>query len=128
MNEDNLKWIRGRIRAWRRELHKRLYVLMDPVQDLGEAEFVALQRADNETVSIQSFDVDVKAIEPKENVGDGEGNPLVTVDEAVVVAERFHQRSRFFFDGIVVASLRTKNGGLDRAFVADAMKTAEHLD
>ena len=56
------------------------------------------------------------------------GDPLIAVKEAVVIAERFHQRGRFFFDGIVIADLWTKNGGLDSAFIADAMETAEHLD
>jgi hypothetical protein len=46
----------------------------------------------------------------------------------VVVAERLHQRSRFFFDGVVIAGLRTENGGLNGALIADTMETAEHLD
>ena len=51
----------------------------------------------------------------------------------MVFAERFHQRRGFFFERVVISGLRTKNCGLDSAFVADAMllpsmATAEHLD
>jgi hypothetical protein len=33
-----------------------------------------------------------------------------------------------FFDGVVIASLRTKNGGLNGALIPDTMATAEYLD
>ena len=65
---------------------------------------------------------------PQKDVGGGESDALIAVEEAVVVAERLHQRSRFFFDGVVIAGLRTKNGGLNSALIADTMETAEHLD
>jgi len=35
----------------------------------------------------------------------------------VIVAERLHQRCRFFY-GIVIADLRAKNRGLDRSLIA----------
>jgi hypothetical protein len=103
-------------------------VLTDPVENLGKAEFVALHRAIDECVSIQGFDLDVKAVPPQEDIGGSESDALITVEEAMVVAERLHQRGRFFFDGIVVADLRTKNGGLNSALIAHTMETAEHLD
>lgn len=103
-------------------------MLTDPVEDLGEAEFVPVQRAVDERVSVQAFDLDVKAVASQEDIGGGESNALIAVEEAVVVAERLHQRSRFFFDRVVIAGLRTKNGGLNSALVADTMETAEHLD
>ena len=46
----------------------------------------------------------------------------------MVITEGLHQRGAFFFDGIVIADLRTKNGGLHSALVSDAMETAEHFD
>ena len=64
----------------------------------------------------------------QENIGGGESDALIAVEEAVVVAERLHQRGRFFFDGVVIAGLRTKNGGLNSALIADTLATAEHLD
>jgi hypothetical protein len=100
----------------------------DPVEDLGKAEFVPIHRAVDERVSVQAFDLDVKAIAPQEDIGGGESDALIAVEESVVVAERLHQRSRFFFEGVVIADLRAKNGGLNSAFIADAMETAEHLD
>jgi hypothetical protein len=33
-----------------------------------------------------------------------------------------------FFDGVVIAGLWTKNGGLNRALIADTMETAEHAE
>ena len=103
-------------------------MLADPVEDLGKAEFVPLHRAIDERVSVQALDVDVKAVASQEDIGGGESDALIAVEEAVIVAERLHQRSRFFLDGVVIAGLRTKNGGLNRALVADTMEIAEHLD
>jgi hypothetical protein len=53
---------------------------------------------------------------------------LLPVEESVVIRERLHQRGRFFFDGVVIASLRTKNGGLNSALIPDTMEAAEYLD
>jgi hypothetical protein len=86
-------------------------VLRDPVEDLGKAEFVPVQRAVDERMSVEALDLDVKAVASQEDIGGGEGDALIAVEEAVIVAERLHQRSRFFFDGVVVAGLRTKNSG-----------------
>ena len=117
-----------KIRSKENELNNRLDVLTDPVEDLGEAEFVPLHRSNDECVSIPAFDLDVKAIAPQEDIGGGERDALIAVEEAVVVAERLHQHGRFFFNGVVIADLRTKNGGLNRALIADTMETAEHLN
>lgn len=103
-------------------------MLTDPVKDLGKAEFVPVHRAVDERVSIQALDVDVKTVASQEDIGGGESDALIAVEEAVIVAKRLHQRSRFFFDGVVIAGLRTKNGGLNSALIADTMETAEHLD
>jgi hypothetical protein len=110
------------------ESNKGFDVLTDPIEDLGKAEFVPLHRAVDECVCVQALDLDVKAVASQEDIGGGESDALVAVDEAVIVAERLHQRSRFFFDGVVIAGLRTKNGGLNSSLVADTMETAEHLD
>src|SRR5208282_1448137 len=103
-------------------------MLTNPVEDLGKTEFVPVHRAADERVSVRAFDLDGKAVAPQEDIGGGESDALVAIEEAVVVRERLHQRSRFFFEGVVIADLRTKNGGLNRAFIADAMETAEHLN
>jgi hypothetical protein len=100
-------------------------VLTDPVKDLGKAEFVSLHRANNECVSIHRFDLDVKAVPPQENISGSEGDALIAVEEAVVVPERLHQRGRFFFERVVIAGLRTKDGGLHGALIADTVETAE---
>ena len=73
-------------------------MVTDPVEDLGEAEFVPLHRADDERMPFKAFDLDVKAVAPQEDVGGGESDALISVEEAVAVAERLNQRGRFFFD------------------------------
>jgi hypothetical protein len=64
----------------------------------------------------------------RKDVGSSEGDPLVAVEEAVVISRRFHQRGRFFFEGTVVSGLRTKNGGLDSALIADTQEAPEDFD
>jgi len=67
------------------ESNKGLEVLTDPVEDLGEAEFVPIHGAVDEGVSVQAFDLDVKAVRSQEHIGGGEGDARITVEEAVVV-------------------------------------------
>src|ERR1700687_4025049 len=100
----------------------------DPLEYLRKAEFVPVHRAADEPVSVRAFDLNVKAVAPQEDIGGGESDALVAVEEAVVVCERFHQRRRFFFERVVIAGLRTKNGGLNRTLIADTVETAEQLD
>jgi len=100
----------------------------DPRKDLGKAKFVLLHRAIYEHVTIQSFYLDIKAVPAQEDIGCGKSDALIVVEEAVVVAKRLHQRCRFFVEGIVMASLRTKDSGLNSTLIADTMKTAEQLD
>ena len=58
-----------------------------PVEDLGKAEFVPVHRApiyrtNDEGVSVQAFDLDVKAVAPQEDIGGGESDALIAVEEA----------------------------------------------
>lgn len=128
MEEDEVRSKGSRLKLRKDQLHQRLYVLMNPIEDLDEVEFVPVHRADNELVTAKAFDIDVKAVAPQKDVSGSEGNSLIAVEEVVVIAKRFHQRGRFFFDGIVVSGLWTKNGGLDSALIADTMETAEDFD
>jgi hypothetical protein len=112
------------------ELDQRFYVPANPVKDLAKSKFTPLYGAADERVSLSAFDINVEAVAPKEDIGGGECDAFIASDEAeaVVVAERFHQGGCFFFDGIVIPGLRTKNSGLNRAFIADTMYTAKQLD
>ena len=65
---------------------KRLYVLADPVEDLREAKFVAIHRTNDELAPFLCIDFDVETVAPQEDVSGGEGDPLVAVEEAVIVA------------------------------------------
>jgi hypothetical protein len=103
-------------------------VLTNPVEDLSEVEFVSIQGAVDECVTFLSFDLNEKAIAPQEDIGGGESDALIAVEEAVIVAEGLHQRGRFFFEGVVIADLRTKHGRLNSALIAETMDTAEYLE
>ena len=103
-------------------------MLPDPIHDSRKAELSPIHRAIDEVVSFLGVDVDIKTVATEKNVGGGEGDPLVPIDEAVIVAEGLHQRGRLFFEGVVIAGLGPENGGLHRALVADTMKATEHLD
>src|SRR5438270_3326032 len=74
------------------------------------------------------FDLDVETVAAQEYVGGGEGNPLVAVDEAVIVAERLHQCSRLLFNRVVIAALGTENGSLDCVLIANPVTAAEPVD
>lgn len=100
----------------------------DPIEDLREAKLLFLHGSHNELVSLLSGDVQVKAVAPEKDVGSGKGDALVSIDEAVIIGQGLHQCGSFFFDGIVVANLRTKNRGLHCVRVANAVMAAEHLD
>src|SRR5882757_1618130 len=71
-------------------LDKRLHVLPYPLGDLRKAEFVPVHGADDKGESVRGFDFDVGAVAPQEDVGGGEGDALVAVEEAVVVGEGLH--------------------------------------
>jgi hypothetical protein len=68
------------------ELEKGFAVLTDPVKDLGKAEFVPVHRAVDESVCVQALDLDVKAVASQKDIGSGESDALIAVEEAVVIA------------------------------------------
>jgi hypothetical protein len=117
-----------KINASEDDLNKALDMLTDPIEDLGKAKFMPLHRADDERVRVRGFDLDVEAIAAQENIGCGESDALIAVEETMVVSERLHQGGRFFFYGVVIPGLRTEYGGLNSSLVADTMETSEQLD
>jgi hypothetical protein len=100
----------------------------DPVEDMRKIEFMSFYRAIDKSMAIPGIHLYEIAIPPEEDVGGGESDALIAVDKSMVVGKGFHQRGGFFFDGIVVADLRTKNGGLYSALITDTMEAAEHFD
>ena len=60
-------------------------MLTDPVEDLGKAEFVPVHRAVDERVSVQALDLDAKAVASQVDIGGGESDALIGVEEAVIV-------------------------------------------
>jgi len=62
-------------------------VLPDPVEDLGKSKFVPVHRAplhrtNDERISVQALDLDAEAVAPQEDIGGGESDALVAVQEA----------------------------------------------
>lgn len=100
----------------------------DPIEDLREAKLLFLHGSHNELVSLLTGDVEVKAVASEKDVSSSKCDALISINKAVVIGQGLHQCGRFFFDGIVVANLRTKNRGLHCIGVANAMTAAEHLD
>jgi hypothetical protein len=103
-------------------------MLTDPIEDSWETEFLALYGAFDEGVSGLGFDGKIISVTLQKNTGGRKRNTLIAVEESVVIAERLHQRGCFFFEGVVVSRLRTKNGGLDGSLISNAVETAEHFD
>ncbi len=112
----------------RNVLADRLRLLADPVEDIREAEFVALHRAVDEFISVKRGNFEDEAIEFEEGCRRCECYALIAVDEAVIICQRFHQGGSFGLKRIVVTSLGTKNGGLDCVLVAYAVQAAEAVD
>jgi hypothetical protein len=106
----------------------RLDMFSDPVENLGEAEFASLHRARDKCVSVQTFDLNIKAVASQENISSGKCDALVSVKEDMVVGERFHQSGSLFFDRGVIAGLWTKNCSLHSTLIADTLKAAEDFD
>lgn len=107
---------------------ERLEVLTDPVEDFGKAEFASIHRAVDELVTFWAADIDVKTIATQENIRCGEGYALVSIDEPVIISERLHQSCGLFLNGVVIAELGSKNGGLDCVLVTDTVEASESFD
>ena len=100
----------------------------DPVEDFGETKNLLGERAVDEIVPFHTTHIDVETASAEKDVSGGESDSLVAVEESVIIGKGFHQRSCLFLDRVVIAGLRTEDGGLHFAFVADAVQAAEHLD
>jgi hypothetical protein len=70
----------------------------------------------------------MEAVQPQERVRDREADPLVAIQEGVVVGKGFHQSSGVFLEARVVTHLRPENGGHQPALVAQAMDAAEFVN
>jgi len=49
-------------------------VLTDPVEDLRKAEFVSIHRSVDKRLSVQAFDLNVKAIASQDDIGGSESD------------------------------------------------------
>jgi hypothetical protein len=73
---------------------RRLEVLADPDKNLGKAKFLPGYRAVDKSVSIYSFHFEIETVASQEHISSSEGDALVAVDEAMVVAQRLQEGCR----------------------------------
>src|SRR5208282_101816 len=110
------------------ELWQRLDAGIDPIKDRSKTKCAAGDGLHHEPVSLEGVNVKIETISGEECVGGGECNPLVAIDERMVVGERLHQRGGLFRQAVVVAILGTKNRRLKRSSIAKSVKSAEFIN
>lgn len=93
-----------------------------------EAEYAGVVQAIDEGKGLERVCDDRQPVDRRENVGCGEGRPLVAIDKRMVLRKTF-LKSRCFSDQIVVvAGLRPEQRRLQRTQVADALAAAKAFD
>jgi hypothetical protein len=104
------------------------HVVPNPVQYERKSKFVAGHCIPDEGVGCHRFDKQNVSVRCKERVGQGEGDPLIAVDEWMIVRERLHQRRSLFKQVLVVAALRAKDRELEEFAIANSVRPAETVD
>jgi len=99
-----------------------------PLVKQRKAEFARFHGPYYELIGFPAAYIQIKSAQQKKCVHRGEPHTLVAVEEGVIVDERLEQRCGFFAQIVVVASLRTKDGGLQRALIAQAVDAAIFLN
>jgi len=66
----------------------------------------------NDFVSFERIDIQEITVRAKHRVGHDKADSLVSIDEGVVVCQRFHQSGYFVKKVTVIAGLWAQNGGL----------------
>ena len=103
-------------------------MLAEPFPDLTNAEFSPCDGFRNEPMSPKRLDFKKVRINAEKSVGDRETNPLISVEECVIVGERFHQRGSFVNQIVVISILRAINGGFEESAVPQSMHAPKLLD
>src|ERR1700730_16730509 len=79
----------------------------------------------NEIASFLWFNFKIETIQSKKCIGGSLTDSFVSVDEDVVIRQRFHEGCCLFGEAIVVTNLGTKNGGLKSSLIPEAMRAAK---
>jgi hypothetical protein len=70
----------------------------------------------------------IESVQQQKGVHRSEPCPLLAVEESGIVEERPEQRRGFFVTSVVVTRLRAKDGGFERAMIAQAVDASIFLD
>jgi hypothetical protein len=89
---------------------------------------MTFQQSDQEGVRIAIHDLEHAAVDAVEHVHHRERDPLVAVDERVILDQALEQRGGLLDDVAVVAGPGTEQRGLERTEVTDPGRTTELLD
>src|SRR5882724_10914532 len=103
-------------------------MFIDPLEDWLEAELSFFDRLRHKVACRQWLYFEIKAVDDYKGVGRGKRYALVTVKEWMIVRQRFHQRCGLLSDAIVVANLRTEDGGLQECFIPESVNSAVGFD
>ncbi len=100
----------------------------DPHPDWADSELSLPNRVSYELMSGRGFDGEIVTVETQKGIRDREARPFVSIDERMIVDERFHQSGRFVHQVIIVAALRAENRRLQQTSIANSVNSAEFLD
>jgi len=100
----------------------------DPLTNEGESKRAGGDCFSYEMVSLYGFRTHEETIHAKKSISRGKTCPFIPIDETVVVSKRFHQGCGFLDEIVVIACLRTKNGGFQAPLVEEAGCAAEFFD
>ena len=103
-------------------------VCAEPGGEVYKSKIARFVKSGDETISRFGVGGDAGAVNGKKGVGRGEGRPLVTVDERMVLREAFPQGGRFLDQVRIIAGLRPVEGGFEQAGIADTGRSAVALD
>lgn len=91
------------------------YILAEPDDQTIEGKIMGFVEAIDEIVRCKRIGGDAGTIDGEKGVAAGKGCPLVAVNERMVLREAFPE-GRSLLDKIgIIASLRTQQGGLEKA-------------
>jgi hypothetical protein len=96
-------------------------VVSEPVSNRPEPEFSTLERLNHEMGRDVRFYVQFVTVYQQKSMSRREGDSFITIEEWMIVRQRFHQRGRFLNNCVVVADLGTEYSRLEEPAVSQTM-------
>lgn len=103
-------------------------VIVDPFKYLSESEFSTGDRTHHEFESRDGIDGQVESVNKKKRVRGRKGYAFVSVEERVIVRQRFHESRRFLSHTVVIASLRAEYRGFQQTAVSNTIDPTVLID